>query len=62
MDSLTATILAVMEQAAISGLHREELLEIGVQEARKRRPDLSDDALFELAKEIHGLSRDAEVA
>jgi hypothetical protein len=34
----------------ISGLYREGQLEIGVQEARKRPPDLSDDALLELAK------------
>ncbi len=58
MDSLTATILAVMAQTAISGLYRKEQLKIGVQEAHKRRPDLSDDALLELAKEIHGFSRD----
>ncbi|TDJ70457.1 MAG: hypothetical protein E2O38_11260 [Proteobacteria bacterium] len=56
MDSLAATILAVIEQAAISGLYRKEQLQIGVQEARKLRPDLSDDALFELAKTVHGLS------
>ena len=31
---------------------------IGVQEARKRRPDLSNDALLVLAKEVHGLSTD----
>ena len=41
----------------MSGLCREGQLEIGVQEARKRRPDVSDDALLELAKEIHKLSR-----
>ena len=34
-----------------SGLYRKEQLEIGAQEARKRRPDLSGDALFELAVE-----------
>ena len=28
-----------------------------VQEARKVRPDLSDDELLELAKAVHGLSR-----
>ena len=52
MDSLTATILAVTEQAAISGLYREELLEIGVQDAHKQRSDLSNDALFGLAREV----------
>jgi hypothetical protein len=40
MDSLAATILAVIEQAAISGLYRKEQLQIGVQEAHKRRPVL----------------------
>ncbi len=35
MDSLTATILATMEQAAISGLCRDGQLEIGVQAAHK---------------------------
>ena len=33
-------------------------LEIGVQEARKRRPVVSDDALLELAKAVHGRLRD----
>ncbi len=46
-----------MEQAAMSGLCREGQLEIAVQEARKVRPDLSDDELLELAKTVHGLSR-----
>ncbi len=61
MDSLTATILAVMTQTAISGLYRKEQLKIGVQEAHKRRPDLSDDALLGLARQYsldhsnHGL-------
>ncbi len=49
MDSLAATILAVIEQAAISGLYRKEQLQIGVQEARKL--DLSDDALLGVTKD-----------
>ncbi len=32
---------------------RERQLQIGVQEARKRRPELSDDALLELGKVVH---------
>ncbi|MCH7603748.1 MAG: hypothetical protein IIB54_13375 [Planctomycetes bacterium] len=57
MNHLTAVILEAMEQAAMSGLCREGQLEIAVQEARKVRPDLSDDELLELAKTVHGLSR-----
>ena len=49
MDSLAATILAVIEQAAISGLYRKEQLQIGVQKARKL--DLSDDALLGVIKD-----------
>ena len=41
----------------MSGLCREGQLEIAVQEARKVRPDLGDDELFELAKAVYGLSR-----
>ena len=51
MDSLAATILAVIEQAAISGLYRKEQLQIGVREAHKVRPDLSDDALLGVIKD-----------
>ena len=57
MTDLAAAILEAMEQAAMSGLCREGQLEIAVQEARKVRPDLSDDELFELAKAVYGLSR-----
>jgi len=39
------------KQTYISGLCREGQLEIGVQEARKRRSGLSDDALLALARE-----------
>ncbi len=59
MDYLTTAILEAMEQAAMSGLCREGQLEIAVQETRKVRPDLSDDELLELAKAVHGLSRDS---
>ena len=56
MKRLTAAMVEAMEQAAMSGLCREGQLEIAVQEARKIRPDLSDDELLELAKAAHGLS------
>jgi len=48
--------LAAIGQASISNLRCERQLEISVQAARKRRPDLSDDALLALAKTVHGLS------
>jgi len=57
MNHLTEVILEAMEQAAMSGLCREGQLEIAVQEARKVRPDLSDDELLELAKTVHEFSR-----
>ena len=37
-----------------SGLCREGRLEIGVQQARKLRPDPSDGALLALAKTVNG--------
>jgi len=37
----------------MSGLCHEEQLKIGVQAARKLRPDFSDDALLALAKTVH---------
>jgi hypothetical protein len=52
MQDPTATMLEAMEQAAISGLCREGQLEIAVQEARKLRPDMSAEALLELAKAV----------
>jgi hypothetical protein len=58
MNRLTAVILEAMEQAAMSGLCRDGQLEIAVQEARKVRPDLSDDELLELAKAAHERPRD----
>jgi hypothetical protein len=57
VDDLTATMLAAMEQAAISGLCREGQLEIAAQEARKVRRDLSGEELLELAKKVY-LSKD----
>lgn len=39
-------VLRAIEQAAVSGLCRDGQLEIGVQEARERRPELDDDALL----------------
>ncbi len=57
MDNLTATSLAAMEHTAISGLCREEQLGIGVQAARKRRPDVSRNELLELAREAREQNR-----
>ena len=57
MYNLAVVFLEAMEQAAMSGLCCDGQLEIALQEARKVRPDLSDDELLELAKEVHGLSR-----
>jgi len=56
MERLTEVILAVMEQAAISGLCRQGQLEIGVQQARKVLPDLSDEELVELVNELYDVS------
>lgn len=47
MSELRTVVLRAIEQAAISGLCRDGLLEIGVQEARKLRPEVDDDALLE---------------
>ena len=58
MDDVVALIRDAMEQAAISGLCRDGQLEIAVQEARKARPDLPDDALFALAETVHGQFKD----
>ncbi len=44
--------LLLVGSKPISGLRREGQLEIGVQQARKRRPDLSDE-LLALAKTVH---------
>jgi hypothetical protein len=52
MQDPTATMVEAMEQAAISGLCRDGQLEIAVQEARKIRPDMTDEALFELAEAV----------
>jgi hypothetical protein len=52
MQDPTAIMVEALEQAAISGLCREGQLEIAVQEARKLRPDIGDDALYELAETV----------
>ncbi len=57
MDHLTTTMLQAMEQAGISGLCREGQLEIAVQEARKNRPDLDDEALYRLATAAYAQHR-----
>ncbi len=48
--SSCANVRLGSEADLVSGLYRKGQLEIGVQQARKVRPDLSDDALFELAR------------
>ncbi len=56
--SLGGPYLRVKEHRSaglISGLCHEGQLQIGVQEARKRRPDFSDDAWRALAKTVHEL-------
>jgi len=49
-ENLTRTIRAALQWAALSGLCREGQVEIAVQEARKLRPDLSDDELLALVE------------
>ncbi len=46
MDKFETAILIALENAAISGLCRDGQLEIGVQEARKIKPDLTDQELY----------------
>lgn len=46
MDKFETVILNALENAAISGLCRDGQLEIGVQEARKIKPDLTDQELY----------------
>lgn len=41
-----------IEAAAISGLCRDGQIEIGVQEARKTRPDLCDEDLLALVMDV----------
>ncbi len=53
MADLISAIREAMEQAAILGLCRDGQLEIGVEEARKLRPELDDAELFRLAADLH---------
>ena len=53
MGELTASVLAAMEQAAISGLCREGQLEIAVQTARDLRPELDSAELLALVTAIY---------
>ncbi len=55
MTDFENTILKAMEEAAISGLCREGQLEIGVQTARKLRPDLGDEALTAWVRSLNPL-------
>ena len=50
MSDIGAALRDVIEQSAMAGLCREGQLEIALQEARKLRPDLSDDDLIGLAE------------
>ncbi len=54
MSELSAALLDAIERAAMAGLCRDGQLEIALQEARKLRPDLSDDELLALAKAAYG--------
>lgn len=47
---MTGTIQAALEQAGFSGLCRDGQIELAVQEARKLRPDLSNEKLIELVE------------
>ena len=52
-ESSCSSVCFGSEADLISGRYRKGQLQIGVQEARKRRPELSDDALLELGKAVH---------
>ena len=54
MSELSAALLDAIERAAMAGQCRDGQLEIALQEARKLRPDLSDDELLALAKAAYG--------
>tara|TARA_B100000315_G_C14553179_1_gene576856 strand:+ start:1557 stop:1736 length:180 start_codon:yes stop_codon:yes gene_type:complete len=47
---LAETIQAALEHAGLSGLCREGQIELALQEARKLRPELSDEELIELVE------------
>ncbi|MDH3353824.1 MAG: hypothetical protein OEL79_01265 [Chromatiales bacterium] len=59
MDEFTKFLLSTMEQAAISGLCHDGQVEIVVQNARKLRPNLDRNELFQLAEEIYQLLQDS---
>ena len=59
MNSFALNNRTGSEADLMSGLCCERQLEIGAQEARKLRCDLSDDALLELAKTVHERSGDS---
>lgn len=58
MVDFETTILTAMLNAAISGLCREGQLEIGVQEARKLKPDRKSAELYKLVIDIHDNAQD----
>jgi len=50
---LTTSVVAAIEQAAISGLCRDGQLEIAVQTARELKPNLDSVELFALVTTIY---------
>ncbi len=60
MASVIETLIEAMEQAAISGLCREGQLEIGLQEARKLKPDLSHSDQTALVETAYAHMRESE--
>ena len=53
MAELTTSVVAAIEQAAISGLCRDGQLEIAVQTARELKPNLDSAELFALVTTIY---------
>lgn len=53
MAELTTSVVAAIEQAAISGLCREGQLEIAVQTARELKPNLDNAELLALVTTIY---------
>jgi hypothetical protein len=45
-------VLRAVEQAGVAGLCLEGRIEIGVQEARRHRPELDDEALLALVRAL----------
>lgn len=52
MSELFETISGAVEQAAMSGLCIDGQLEIALQEARKRRPELDHENLLLIAQAV----------